>query len=119
MGLLDGGIKSIIGGALKGIFLDFNIIRKVTVAADNPWEPPISIDSETACKAIVTRFKYMEIDGERVKTEDRKVLILADGLTISPEIGDYISGASETKRYQIVSAVTKDPAGATFVCHCR
>lgn len=119
MGLLDGGIKAIVGGALKGIFLDFTIIRKTTTAPANPWEPPSVVDAEYACKAIVTRFKYMEIDGERVKTEDRKVIILAQDLAITPTQGDYIAGASETKRYQIVSEVTKDPAGATFVCHCR
>jgi len=119
MGLLDGGIKKIIGNAMQGIFLDFQIIRKTTIPATNPWEPPVSVDEEYTCKAIVTKFKYMEIDGERVKSEDRKILILAEGLNIIPEMGDYIKGESETKRYQIVSDVTKDPSGATFVCHCR
>jgi hypothetical protein len=119
MGLLDGGIRKIIGNAMQNIFLDFQIIRKTTIPATNPWESPVSVDTEYDCKAIVTKFKYMEIDGERVKTEDRKILILAEGLSVSPEIGDYIKGDSETKRYQIVSEVIKDPAGATFVCHCR
>jgi hypothetical protein len=119
MGLLDGGIKSIVGSALKGIFLDFAVIRKTATTPTNPWEPAETVDNEYPCKAIVTRYKYMEIDGERVKTEDRKVIILADNLEIAPEKGDYIKGDSETKRYQIVSEVTKDPAGATFVCHCR
>jgi len=119
MGLLDGGIKSIVGGALKGIFLEFTVVRKTLTTPDNPWEPAETVDEEYPCKAIVTRYKYSEIDGERIKTEDRKVIILADKFEITPEKGDYIKGDSETKRYQIVSEVTKDPAGATFVCHCR
>ncbi len=119
MGLLDGGIKSIVGNALQGVFLDFSIIKKTVTAGSDPWEPSITTETVTACKAIVTRFKYHEIDGERVKMEDRKIIILAEGLAVVPEIGDYIKGSTDSRRYQVVSPVTKDPAGATYVVQAR
>ena len=119
MGLLDGGIKTIIGNALPFLFLDFTIIRSTTTAPTNPWENPTVTETEYHCKAIITKFKYHEIDGEKIKAEDHKILFLADSMTVEPEIDDRVQRVGETRRYLIVSPVRKDPAGATFTAQVR
>ena len=119
MGLLDGGIKKIIGDALPFLFLDFTIIRSTTTAPTNPWENPEVTETEYPCKAIITKFKYHEIDGEKIKAEDHKILFLADSMTVEPSIDDRVQRVGETRRYLIVSPVRKDPAGATFAAQVR
>lgn len=119
MGLLDGGIKKIIGDALPFLFLDFVLIRSTTTAPTNPWENPEVTDIEYPCKAIITQFKYHEIDGEKIKAEDHKIVFLAASTTIEPSIDDRVQRVGETRRYLIVSPVRKDPAGATFTAQVR
>ena len=119
MGLLDGGIKTIIGNALPFLFLDFTIIRSTTTAPTNPWENPTVTENEYPCKAIITKFKYHEIDGEKIKAEDHKIVFLAASTTIEPAIDDKVQRVGETRRYLIVSPVRKDPAGATFTAQVR
>ena len=119
MGLLDGGIKTIIGNALPFLFLDFTLIRSTTTAPTNPWENPTVTETEYHCKAIITKFKYHEIDGEKIKAEDHKILFLADSMTIEPSIDDRVYRVGETNRYLIVSPVRKDAAGATFTAQVR
>jgi len=119
MGLLDGGIKTIIGNALPFLFLDFTIIRSTTTAPTNPWENPTVTETEYHCKAIITKFKYHEIDGEKIKAEDHKIVFLADSMAIDPSINDRVQRVGETRRYLIVSPVRKDPAGATFTAQVR
>ena len=119
MGLLDGGIKKIIGSALNSTFLDFVLVKSTTTAPTNPWENPTVTETEYACKAIITKFKYHEIDGEKIKAEDHKILFLADSMTVEPAIDDRVYRVGETNRYLIVSPVRKDPAGATFTAQAR
>ena len=119
MGLLDGGIKQIIGSALNSTFLDFVLVKSTTTAPTNPWENPTATETEYACKAIITKFKYHEIDGEKIKAEDHKILFLADSMTVEPAIDDRIYRVGETNRYLIVSPVRKDAAGATFTAQAR
>jgi hypothetical protein len=119
MGLLDGGIKTIIGNALPFLFLDFVLVRSTTTQPTNPWENPTVTESEYPCKAIITKFKYHEIDGEKIKAEDHKILFLADSVSIEPAIDDRVYRVGETNRYLIVSPVRKDPAGATFTAQAR
>lgn len=119
MGLLDGGIKKIIGNALNSTFLDFVLIKSSEIAPANPWEAPTISETEYPCKAIITKFKYHEIDGEKIKAEDHKILFLADSVSIEPAIDDRVYRVGETNRYLIVSPVRKDPAGATFTAQAR
>ena len=119
MGLLDGGIKQIIGSALNSTFLDFVLVKSTTTAPTNPWENPTVTETEYACKAIITKFKYHEIDGEKIKAEDHKILFLADSMTVEPAIDDRVYRVGETNGYLIVSPVRKDAAGATFTAQAR
>lgn len=118
MGLLNGGIKNIVGNALSGIFLDFTLI-KTAITEPTPGEPVEGAETEYSCKAAVMNFNYMELKDEAVRAEDRKILILANSITVCPEIGDELVLSGETRRYEIVSRVKKDAAGATFICHGR
>lgn len=119
MGLLDGGIKAIVGNALPFLFLDFTLIRSTATAPTNPWENPTVTETQYPVKAIITQFKYHEIDGEKIKAEDHKIVFLAASTTIEPAIDDKVQRVGETRRYLIVSPVRKDPAGATFTAQVR
>ena len=119
MGLLDGGIKQIIGSALNSTFLDFVLVKSTNTEPTNPWENPTVVDATYPCKAIITQFKYHEIDGEKIKAEDHKIVFLADSMAIEPAIDDRVQRVGETRRYLIVSPVRKDPAGATFTAQVR
>lgn len=119
MGLLDGGLKKIIGNALPFLFLDFTLIKSTEIPPANPWEAPIITEKEYPCKAIITKFKYHEIDGEKIKAEDHKILFLADSLDVEPAIDDKVRRNGEVSRLLIVSPVRKDPAGATFTAQAR
>ena len=119
MGLLDGQLKKIIGDATSFVFLDYILVRKELSEAANPWEEPTEAEVEYSCKAIITQFKYHEIDGEKIKAEDHKVLFLADSIAVEPRIDDLVQRVGEAKRYQLVSPVRKDPAGATLTAQAR
>lgn len=118
MGLLDGGIRDIVGNALTGVFLDFTLIQ-VSKTKAKPWEATDNVETETRIKAINASFKYHEIDGTNIKQTDRKVIILAKDLSVVPKVGDMLQQDGESDRYQIISPVLKDAAGATYTCHCR
>jgi len=119
MGLLDGELKTIIGDATSFLFLDYVLVRKTLVEADDPWNPPTEIETEYSCKAIVTRFKRYEIDDDKVLATDNKILFLANSLSVEPAIDDLVYRSGETRRYKIVAPVRKDPAGATVTAQAR
>lgn len=120
MGLLDGGISKIVTGALSGLFLNHVLIRKTTTSDPNkPWEKAVTAETNYSCKAVALDYKAHEVDGERVKQTDKKILILAGTLSVEPQMGDYIQLVGETRRYNLVSPVKKDPASATYECQGR
>ena len=117
--MLDGKVRKMIGSAMKNIFLPYNIIQLSETASSNPWEPPTQTETIYPCRAVVTSYRDYEIDGEKIRHEDMKVIILAEGLAIKPQVDDYIYREGEARKYKVVSPVTVDAAGATFTCQCR
>jgi len=120
MGLLDGGIAGIVNNALKGIFLDFTLIRKVVQAnADEPWQKNVITEKSYSCKAITADYKAFEIDGERIKNTDKKILILANSLAVEPQVGDIIKQVGEKNTYSLTLYIKTDPAKAVYECQGR
>lgn len=120
MGLLDGGIAATVYAAMKDLFLDFTLIKDTKVADPNiPWEPVDSADTEYSCKAVVLEYSERELETENVQQGDRKILILANSISVQPAIGDRIKGASDSRQYEIVSPIKTDPARATYECQGR
>lgn len=119
MGLLDGGIKRMIGNALKGILLDYNLIQVSTTTGTTAWGEPSQTETTYACKAVISSYREHEIDGIKIKHEDLKAIILSETLSVKPKIDDYLQKVGETRKYKIVSPVSVDAAGATYTCQCR
>lgn len=72
----------------------------------------------TSVKALFCSYRNEEIDGDRIKLNDRKVLIAANNLpSITPKITDYITDSNSVV-WQ-VKHVKADPAEAEWVLQCR
>jgi hypothetical protein len=103
---------------MKGLFLDATLTRDVIPdsPAYDPADPPVPSSTDYTCKAIVEVYSdYFRKNG-LVDAKDRKVLILADSLSVTPKANDRvtISGVTFT-----VMEVDTDPATAVWECKGR
>lgn len=117
MSVLD-NIADIAYNALNGVFKEFTLIRKETVASSGkPWEVAETVNTEYACKAIKSDYKNYEIDDSRIQVGDCKIIILAKSVSIKPKTSDNIRDTDG--HVWKVLAVHTDPASATYKCQCR
>jgi hypothetical protein len=115
MGLLDGDLKAIIGGAVADLFLSATLTKRTT--SGSRYDPTLATGTSYTCKAI--REEYSErfrLDGT-VKRGDVKVLVTAASLSVEPEAGDTITVSGDKER--TIVAVASDPAGATWELQAR
>ncbi len=119
MGLLDGGIKAIVGNAVTSIMLDFVLIKRTIVPAADPWNEPTETETEYTFKGFISSYKTHEIDDERILWSDRKLLIVGSSISVEPEIDDFVQLVGETRQYKIIAPIKKDPAQATITCNLR
>jgi hypothetical protein len=101
---------------MKGLFLDATLTRDVDGTITDPADPPAPSATDYTCKAIVETYSdYFRKNG-LVDAKDRKVLILADSLSVTPAPNDRvtISGVTFT-----VMEVDTDPATAVWECKGR
>lgn len=85
-----------------------------TIDGTNPTERNLP------CKGFIESFQDNQIDGTIILRSDRKVTILGATVSgrIAPEPNDDLTIEGTT--YKIVpDGVSRDPAAATYVCHCR
>lgn len=98
-------------------------IRRTVVTGGNAYDPTSGTATTTdhAATLVVTEFSNSEIDGTRVLATDKKVLVAAGGLAITPEPGDKVVEADGTI-YDIVPPVMPlKPAGTVvmYQVQCR
>jgi len=114
MGLLDGEIKQIAYDALKEIFLDGTLIRKDEGSYDPKSASFSGGSGETtySLKAIIEDYSdYSHAEG-LVQHGDRKILVLAQSLSVTPQQDDMIT-VDSSERFQVI-AIERDPAGALW-----
>jgi len=112
---LEGSIRRTIGKAMASIFFPVTIIR--TVPGDGPvWDPGPSVDVEYRCKGFVDTYSDFYLATGNVLSSDRKIVVLTDTLTISPEIGDRVRARGQT--FSVLNVAT-DPAEATWTLQAR
>lgn len=111
-------LPATVGKALSGIFLDATLTRGSV--PDSPsydaWDPPAAIDTEHSCKAIVENYSDRYRAEGLVGVKDRKVLVLADSLDVTPIAGDRVTISGIT--FTVVDVRT-DPATAVWVLQGR
>lgn len=113
---LESAIKKTVGRAFKKIFLDATLTRTETTGGGNPWDPPSSTEVAYSCRGIHEEYaEKFRLEG-LVEQGDRKVMILADSLSVEPKAGDKITIRGET--FNVIDVAT-DPAKATWTCRAR
>ena len=114
-------------GATAGLFFDAVLTRTSVASQTDSYDPNTGSSSTTsyACKAIHEEFSVGYHQRGLVDVGDFKFLILAYGLSVEPQPGDYVSIPSRGVAGTIVpegsgmKAVTTDPAKAVWTCRCR
>jgi len=113
---LEGSLAATIGQAMSFLFLDATLARDVAGTITDPADPPVPTEASYTCKAIVEDYaERFRLDGT-VKFNERKVLILATTLSVTPLPNDRITIRSAT---YTVMAVASDPALATWELKVR
>ena len=87
------------------------VLIRSTVSGD-AWAPS-STDAEHPCWIVVTAFRQNLVDGTRIKSTDKRVLVSPEGLTIEPCTSDRLKIGAET--FAIVNAETVKPADTVLL----
>ncbi len=116
--LLTGEIAAIVYGAFKDIFLDA-VLTRDTPSTNSPdvdrFDPPLPTSTTYACKAIVEMYSQRLRQDGLIKANERKVLILANSISVTPEPDDRITIRGIT--FTICKdGVGTDPALAVWEC---
>lgn len=119
---LSGSLARTIGKAFNGLFLDATLTRAGITTGD-AWNPTAGATTAYPCKAINDEWGSFDRANGLVASSDRKVLILATSLAVTPQAGDQITIQGVT--LTVVSdgegrpAVSTDPASAVWTLRCR
>lgn len=119
MGLLDGGISKIVSGAVQSIFLNYTLYKSArAVTTGKPWEPGTETKTGYTVKGFISDFSEYQKQNKTIQDGDRKITILAQGLTVEPATDDTIK-VNTGETYVIVGPITCDPAKATYSFQAR
>lgn len=116
---LSGALAAQIYKGMKALFLDATLTRDTipTTSPDyDPQDPPAPTSTSYTCKAIVEKYaERMRLEG-LVNQKDRKVLILANSLSVTPRVNDRVTISGVTF---LVMLVETDPATAVWTLQGR
>ncbi len=113
MGILD-NLSGLVAG-VAGPLLFKDAVLKRASARTLGAGGRISSTAETVnCKALRTEYSAFQRGQLAIAREERKILILGEGLANDPAQGDIVT--IEGQGSWIVQDVTSDPARATFEC---
>lgn len=116
-------LPAIIGKAMSPVFFPATLTRDVPAAGPNDWTPGESVPTDYSCRAIHEEWSASYLADGLVEAGERRVLVLASTLAVTPEPGDRITIRSET--FTVVPAeggqpaVSSDPALAVWVLRAR
>ena len=116
---LSGSIAKTIHKAMRKIFLDAILTRDVPAMNSpdiDPFDPPAPNSVDYSCKAIGESFAETFMVHGVVKNQDRRILILANSLSVTPTVDDRITYGGIT---YVIIAVEVDAANAVWVCQGR
>lgn len=112
---LEGALAKTIGKAFKTIFCDATLTVE-TPGSGPVYDPGEPTTTDYPCKGMVSDYSAYELQNSRIETGDRKVMVLATSLPITPASGQIM--AIRGGNYRIVN-VTTDPAQTVWVLQCR
>ena len=115
MGWLDGDLANMVNDIVSPILmLDVTLYRATQNTTGQGWRPSPGNIVEYACKGFISQYKENEINGDTVRTNDRKIMIMAKSISVQPQQGDKVKVSGDDREYTIVGNVTSDPARATY-----
>jgi hypothetical protein len=112
---LSGSLATVIYKAFKALFLDATLSRDTLTpgSPDVSFDPPSPNTATYACKAMVQDYSEHDRLAGLVAQSDRRILILAGSLTVTPTNQDRITIQNQT---YVISEVSTDPALAVWTC---
>ena len=120
MGLLDGDIAALVSDGLEAAELPLDLTLTRTVAGtpdeDEPWLPVTPTTTTYPCRGFEDNYSAYYIVNGLALQGDRRIMILAPSLSVTPIAGDQITSRGET--FTVVS-VKSDPARALWECQAR
>lgn len=121
MGLLDGDIASLVSEGLEAADLPLDLtLTRTTAGTPDPDQPWVAVsDTETAysCRGFEDTYSAYYLANQLVQEGDRRIMIIAESLSVTPQPGDRITSRGEI--FTIVGPVKADPARALWECQCR
>jgi hypothetical protein len=88
-------------------------IKRPGAATGPAHNPTIAAPVSYSATAVVTVFSKREVDGERVRVTDKRVMVGAGDLNITPETSDTITiGGVE---HAIISVTPTSPGGVAVI----
>ena len=117
-------VASQVGRAFNRIFYPATLTRSGEVTGGDPWNPTTGDSGTHTCKALVSSWDQGALVGGLVRSDERKILILASTLDTEPRAGDQITVEMPdgTEESFVISseggsqpAVKTDPAKAGWV----
>jgi len=119
--ILDGELAELIYDALEGADVPYGLtlIRSVPGSTAPPYSAhnPGSATTQTfGCRGFIDDYRADQRDGTIIQVNDRKVIVLAPSLSVTPAPQDKITARGT--QYVVVS-VRADPAMATWTIQAR
>lgn len=110
MSILD-DLPDAIAEALDDVFRDAVLLVPGAQVTDGQGGYTSGPPTEHPCKALVDDYSDMRRSSRGIPANDRKIIILAATLTVSPALGQSIR--AEGRDWSII-ALSRDPAAATW-----
>jgi hypothetical protein len=105
-------------GVLTTLGKDITLNRVAhTDNVSQPWITASSASTSYTVRAAVEAYGTGQVDGEVVRVDDRKYLLAASGLAITPAPNDEIVDGSDT--FTVVQADTTELAGTAIIHTCQ
>ena len=117
MGLLDGPLRSVVKTIVSDIGLGATqaVFRVTEHVYDIELGSTIPKDTDYAVRVVLTEYADVLIDGTNVKRGDRKALIAAASLSITPKVVSGIDGDTVAESLVIGSEVFRVVGGKTIM----
>lgn len=110
---LEGSIRRTIGKAMRSIFYPVTVVR---LEQSGPVWEPVFTEVEYPCKGFIDDYSDFALTNSNILSGDRKVVVLADSLEITPGTSDLVRVRGQT--FSVLNVAT-DPAEATWTLQAR
>ena len=110
-------ISAGIGSDLSAAIAEFGRSITYTVNTEGTYDPSTGAmtgDSETdyTVNAIIMSYKERDIDGTRIQATDKKCILSASDLAVTPTTGDIVTVGST--KYTVIVPKTYEVEGSVF-----